>query len=242
MKTSNKILLVFLVTGFGFITTSRLWLYNKYIHHQATPEADFNNYYYSQYNLPAIKHALIENIAECELYQSASSKLMIGKSGARYASYSVHGDTLIVKGNTQEGQDENIKLNRSSQEVNLYLPPGVSIIACRSNISILGNIAQTHSKPYHIALDYSTLNTRVHFFRDTVNRYFDTVYVIAKNKSGIYFSKHDFFNQVYTTLANSEINDGRAVINDFSVSSDSSSVVIATGNNITKLNTAGSNR
>jgi len=242
MKTSNKILLVFLIAGFGYLTTSRVWLYNKYIHHETTTEEVFNNYYYAQYNLPVIKHARIENIAECDIYLSASPKLMMQKNGTRYASYTIHGDTLIVQGYKDQGLDDNTKLNRSPQEVNLYLPPGVDIIASRSNIGLRGNITQAAAIPYRITLDYSTLNTRVHFFRDTVNRYFDTVYVTAKNKSGIYFSKHDFFNHVYTRLDSSEISDGRATINNLTVSSDSSSVVIATGNNITKLNIAASNK
>lgn len=242
MKTSNKILLTFLIVGFGFLTISRVCLYYKYIHKLNTPDEVFNHYYYNEFKLPALKNVIIENIAECQLYASTTPKLMIEKHGTKYASYTLHGDTLIVTGYTAKEQEDGTKLNRSPQEVNLYLPPGIAVKASRSNIGISGNITEAGALPYHITLDYSTLNTRVHFFRDTVNRYFDTVYITAKNRSGIYFGKHDFFSHVYTSLDSSEINDGKATINDFRVSSNSSSVIIATGNNITKLNTTGSTR
>jgi len=242
MKTSNKILLVFFIVTIGFLLGTRALLYNRYINKKYTPEEAFNTYFYRQYNLPQVKHVHIENIAECQLLTAAAPKLMVEKNGSRYASYEIHSDTLLVKGYTGIGQDDNYKLNRSPQEIKLYLPAGVDITAVKSNISVKGDTVQTNAAPFHIALNYSTLNTRIYFFRDTVNRYFDTMFITAKNRSGIYFTRHDFFKGANITLDSSEINDGNATINGFTVMAGKSSTVVATGNNITKLNTTGSNR
>lgn len=242
MKTSNKILLVFFIVGFGFLLGTRVVLYSRYVNNKYTPEADFNAYYYAQYSLPQVKYVRIENIAECQLFTSAAPKLMVQKNGSRYASYAVHGDTLIVKGYVGHEQDDNYKLNRSPQEIKLYLPAGADITAIKSNIGVRGDTLKANAAPMHIVLDYSSLNTRMYFFRDTVNRYFDTLFVTAKNRSGVYFSRHDFFKGAHIILDSSVIDDGRATINNYKVAASNGSVVVATGNNITKLNTAGSNR
>lgn len=242
MKTSNKILLVFCITVFGFLFATRAVLYSKYVNNKYTPEDVFNQYYYAQYNLPAIKHVSIKSIALCRLLTAATPKLMIEKNGSHYASYEVHGDTLVISGYVSGGADGNGKLNRSPQDVRLYLPQNVDVTALSSTINIQGDTLAAKPIAYNITLNYSTLNTRLYMFRDTVDRYFDTLNVKADNRSDIYFDKHDFFKGVNAILNRSVINDGSAVINNIKVAAGSTSTLVIAGKNIDKLNYAGNNR
>lgn len=224
---------------FGFLITEQVILRYKYLNSDITPVEKFDAWYYEEYKLPPVKHVRIEGIADCQVYTAPSGKLLLEKRAQHYADYTIAGDTVILKNYIAAQHDANYKLTHSPQEIILYVPAGCDITVKNSTISLKGDTISSKAVAYHITLDYSEVYTRSYSYRDTVNRYFDTMLITATNKSGVLLDKNDFFTGVDVQLQNSFINDLKAKIGNIHVLADSNSTVVVNGNNITKLNPAG---
>ncbi|HVX51747.1 MAG TPA: hypothetical protein VHB48_16415 [Chitinophagaceae bacterium] len=236
MKTSNKILLVLFLSIFGFIVITEALLSAKYGKNDYTPEDEFNTYYYYQQNFINIHHVYLNGLAQCQVYTADTTKLMLEKASLSYAEFYVHADTLFVKGVKQHSLDAEGKAVHSPQEVRLYIPASTTITAINSNIGVDGDKPVTLIKPRTIILNNSNLYTRYYSNRDSVNRYFDTLTVFAKNKSGVYLFHNDYFKKIDIVLDSSIFNDSNAKIDDLHITADTSSTVVVNGTNIPKLN------
>src|SRR5205085_520864 len=97
------------------------------------------------------------------------------KSSFKYASFHVSGDTLVVSGEYPAGRTANYKLNRSPQDIKLYLPARSDIAVLNSNVQVKGHRIAADRQSWHFTLSGSNLFTRYNGGIDSLERYFDTL-------------------------------------------------------------------
>ncbi|HWB28308.1 MAG TPA: hypothetical protein VG738_22705 [Chitinophagaceae bacterium] len=238
MKKSNKILLTLSLGIFGFLATSQVILHYKYVNKKATPYGKFEAFFYNEYKPVGIHHVMIEDIARIQLLQADSEKLLIEKSDLQYASYKTSGDTLIIKGYNPAEHGLNYRPNYSPQDIKLFMPAGDDVYAINSTVSLRGAGVSAKASSWHVKLYNSGFYTRLDNYTDSVDRYFDTVFVDAASKSGVFLYRNDKFKNINARLDSSLINDDKAKIDSIHILTDSNSTVIVNGNNIFKLNTS----
>jgi hypothetical protein len=238
MKTSNKILLGLLLCAFGYLTFAQITLHVKYENNDLISTEQYNAHFYDEHPFENIKHINITSLAMCEILPSATVKLSVEKSSIQYVQYKVAGDTLVITGQYPTTHSANSILNSSPQNVRLYMPPGVPVQATRANLNVGGNKAMANAGTFNFNLDNCNLFTRYHFYADSVNRYFNSFIIAAKNQSRIEFYHNDHFKVIQAQLAYSSINDYGAKIEQMNITPDSNSTIIVSGPNVNKLNTS----
>jgi hypothetical protein len=236
MKTSNKILLGILLTGFGYLAYAQIALHIKYVNKDFTDPAKYNSFFNDEYKFNNVRHVRITGLAECNIIFSDSVKLLVEKSGINYIKFNTINDTLIVNGESYSNISANSTLNRSPQNVKLYLPAGTDLVAINSNINIKGNNKKDNGYSYRFDLTGCNLFTRYNNGIDSLDRYFDKLVVIAGKNSQVILFRNDHFKTIDITLDHSMINDYHAKIERMNITTDSSSVVVVTGGNINNLN------
>ena len=237
MKTSNKILLGILLTGFGYLAYAQIALHLKYVNKDFTDPAKYNAFFYKEHKFNHISHVRLNGLAECNISFSDTVKLSIEKSGVSYVTFNVSGDTLIVNGEVYADISANHKLYRSPQNVKLYFPAGIGVVALNSNINVKGNNRQD-GYSYRFDLTGCNLFTRYNNGVDSLDRYFNNLVINAEKDSQVILFRNDHFKTVDVALDHSMINDYHAKIERMNITTDSSSVVVVTGGNINKLNSA----
>jgi len=236
MKTSNKILLGILLTGFGYLAYAQIALHIKYVNKDFTDPAKYNAFFYDEYKFNHVNHVRLTGLAECNIIFSDSVKLSIEKSDVNYVTFNVSGDTLILNGEYHSGISANQKLYRSPQNVKLYSPAGIDVLAFNSNINIKGNNKHDSGYSYRFDLTGCNLFTRYNNGIDSLDRYFDNLVINEGKDSQVILFRNDHFKTVDVALDHSMINDYHAKIERMNITTDSSSVVVVTGGNINKLN------
>lgn len=238
MKTSNKILLGILLIGFGYLACAQIALHIKYVNKDFTDPAKYNSFFNNEYKFNKISHVRITGLAECNITFSDSVKLSVEKSDINYVTFNINGDTLIVNGESHSVISAINKLNRSPQNVKLYLPAGTDLVAFNSNINIKGNNKQDNGYSYRFDLTGCNLFTRYNNEIDSLDRYFTDLIVNARKDSQVLLFRNDHFKTIDVALDHSMINDYHAKIERMNITTDSSSVVVVTGGNINKLNSS----
>jgi hypothetical protein len=238
MKTSNKILLGILLTGFGYLAYAQIALHIKYVNKDFTDPAKYNAFFYDEHKFNHVSHVRLTGLAECNISFSDTVKLSIEKSGVSYVTFNMRGDTLIVKGEYYSDISANHKLYSSPQNVKLYLPAGIDLFALNSNINVKGNNKQDNGHSYRFDLTGCNLFTRYNNGIDSLDRYFNILNVNARKNSQVILFHNDYFKTLDVALDHSMINDYHAKIERMNITTDSSSVVVVTGGNINKLNSA----
>ena len=236
MKTSNKILLGILLTGFGYLAYAQIALHIKYVNKDFTDPAKYNAFFYDEYKFNHVNHVRLTGLAECNIIFSDSVKLSIEKSDVSYVTFNVRGDTLIINGEYHSGISANQKLYRSPQNVKLYSPAGIDVLAFNSNINIKGNNKHDSGYSYRFDLTGCNLFTRYNNGIDSLDRYFNNLVINGGKDSQVILFRNDHFKTVDVALDHSMINDYHAKIERMNITTDSSSVVVVTGGNINKLN------
>ena len=237
MKTSNKILLGILLISFGYLACAQLALHVKYAKQDFTNPGKYNAFFYNEYKFGNIKHVRIRGLAECQVISSDSVKLSVEKSSLNYIKFNISGDTLFIYGEYPADRSADYKLNRSPQNINLYLPSNSDIYAFNSNINVKGNRIPGNQRSYHFDLTGCNLFTRYRYGMDSLDRYFDTLIVNARKNSQVILFHNDHFKTLDIRLDHSLINDFHAKIERANIVTDSSSVLVIGGGNISKLNT-----
>ncbi len=235
MKTSNKILLGFLLAGFGFIAAAQIGLHVKYVHKEYITPEQYITSFYDEYKLPNIKHVRLMGTAACKIIPSDITELKIEKSSIAYKKFDVSGDTLFIYGEYPSSHASSIKLNRMAQNVRLYVPGAVDVYAINSDIEVQGGQTVDKGASWHFTINNSVLNSREGSTLDSVNRYFDTLSVVAQNSQVLLFHS-DHFKAVNVQFDHSLIDDRKAEIGQVNITTDSTSVIIVSGRNMNKLN------
>jgi hypothetical protein len=236
MKTSNKILLGILLTGFGYLAYAQIALHIKYVNKDFTDPVKYNTFFYDEHKFNHIRHVRLTGLAECNIIFSDSVKLSIEKSSVSYVTFHVREDTLIVNGEYHSDISANHKLFNSPQNVKLYFPAGIDVFALNSNINIKGNNKQDSGYSCRFDITACNLFTRYNNGVDSLDRYFNNLVINEGKDSQVILFRNDHFNTVDVALDHSMINDYHAKIERMNITTDSSSVVVVTGGNINKLN------
>ena len=236
MKTSNKILLGILIICFGYLTYAQFALHIKYVNNDFTDPAKYNAFFYGEYKFKKVSHIRIMGLAECNIIFADSVKLSIEKSGINYVRFHTKGDTLIVNSESYSETSASSKLNRSPQNVRLYLPAGTEVSGLNSNINVKGNNRPDNGYSYHFDLTGCNLFTRYNNGIDSLDRYFSSLIIKARKNSQVLLFRRDHFDTLDVQLDHSMVNDYHAKIERMKIATDSSSVVVVTGGNINKLN------
>ena len=238
MKTSNKILLGILLTGFGYLACAQIVLHIKYVNNDYTDPTKYGAFFYDEYKFSNVRHVRLTGLAQCNVNFSESVKLSIEKSGVNYSTFNVRTDTLVIDGEYHSDISANHKLYSSPQNVKLYLPAGIDLVAVNSNIDIRGNNKPDSGYSYRFNLTGCNLFTRYNNGIDSLDRYFNILNVNAGKNSQVILFRNDHFRTVDVALDHSMINDYHAKIDRMNITTDSSSVVVVTGGNINKLNSS----
>ena len=238
MKTSNKILLGILLTGFGYLICAQIALHIKYVNNDFTDPAKYNALFNNEYTFRKVSHVNITGLAECDIIFSDSIKLYVEKSNINYVRFHTTGDTLVVNSISYSEMSASSKLNRSPQNVILYLPAGTEISAVNSNINVKGSNRQDQPYSCHFDLTGCNLFTRYRNGIDSLDRYFSNVSIKARKNSQVVLFRRDHFDTLQVELDHSMVNDYHAKIERMDVITDSNSVVVVSGGNIKKINAA----
>ena len=239
MKTSNKILLVILLAGFGYLVFAQVALHIKYVNKDATPPAAYNAYFNDDYSFNNIKHVRITGIAQCHILYGDSVKLSVEKSNISYVKFMVSGDTLVLYGQYANGRTADYRIYMTPQNATLYIPAGVDVYAVNSNINTRGGRGQANAQSPRFDLTNCDLYTRYSIGgADTLDRYYDTLNVTARKNSQVILFRNDHFKALAFQLDHSVFSDVQAKIDRADISADSASLLVLTGNNISKLNTS----
>jgi len=236
MKTSNKIILGILLVGFGSLMAAQLALHKKIEDNSYITTPIYEDMFYSQYNPIGIKHVYIYNIAACKIFPADTLKLAFENGVVQYAKYNVAGDTLRITGVYAQGAPGGFRLYRSSQDVRLYLPTGIPVLAVNSNIDVRGTTKQSSARNYSFDLNNSGIDSRLNAYKDSVHRYFDTITINAHHNSGAYFYICDYVKTLNITLDTSVIYDNYAPIGQINLVAKRKSTVVLSGDNLTNLN------
>lgn len=236
MRTSNKIIAAILLAVFGYLTVAQVALHAKYADNKYITPDEYESKFYNQYKLAGINHVYVEDIAECHILPADAVKLSLEDGPVNYVSYTIHGDTLNVLGVYAEIHLNNKPRYNSSQDVRLYLPTGTDVRALNSNIDVKGNKEGVIPRSYRFTLDNCTLYTRMNSFKDSLNRYFDTIAVNARNNSRVELYQCEHIKMLNVSLYTSVIDDRYAQIGHITLIADRKSIVVLSGDNIKNLN------
>jgi len=236
MKTSNKILLWLLLVVLGYMACAQIALHIKYVNKDTTDAATYNALIFDDYAFNNIKNIKVNGLSSCDIFFADSVKLFVEKSVISYARFRVSGDTLILYGVYSGGSLADNRFYMSPQRVKLYMPAHINVYALNANIYVRGAGDSNHIHSCRFDIANSGLYTRLFYGADSLDRYFDTLSVTARNNSFVSLFKNDHFNMLNVNLDHSLINDFHAKIQQSAIAADSNSAVVLGGENITKLN------
>src|SRR5438067_13892015 len=100
MKTSNKILLIFLGMAILMITAVHLTLYAKYKKGEVSSFEDVRDGRFEEHALPKIKYVSVIGFRRCNIIPAAEPKIKIFKMRDTRLAYKVVNDTLVVTGDS----------------------------------------------------------------------------------------------------------------------------------------------
>ena len=238
MKTSNKILLGIFLIGFSCLAAAQIALHIKYVNDEFITNEAFEAIYYNQYAPQHIKYVQVQGIAVCRIQQGPALKLLMEKNSPGYIHHEVNGDTLLITSYNTPDQHDNFRTNKQTQDIRLYLPAGTNIEALNTNLDIKGSLDSNTTVLYNIKLNNSCLYSRMNTYRDSINRYFDTINVVAHNNSAVFFYERDHLKTLNLQLDSSSIQDRYSTIQQLNLIADKRSTIVLSGGNIKNINSA----
>jgi hypothetical protein len=168
---------------------------------------------------------------------SDSLKIEIEKNEGGHLHYAIHGDSLIIHGDsaiTRQGSDKDIE--RSYQAVNLYLPAMKTITADNSEITLQGSKDSTKAQSYHFLLGSDTKLGVEENGDDSNYIYFSGFTVHASHSAGIEFNASARVLELQLTMIESAFSDNGASIDRLTIDADKQSSITLKGDNLKKVN------
>jgi|GEM_PF-3085042 hypothetical protein len=230
MKASDRVVLIVVVTLFGYLILSHVALHAKWKRGDFVNPTEVGNSLYADYRLPAFKYLKLLSLSDCRLFPAVQGRLEIENGIFDLVKYQLSGDTLIVDGSLAPSMRSSFGSGQSPQKVKIYLPPVMRIEAVNSRLDVKGETKRENGRKMEFLLDKSLLNTRMHFELDTLPRYYDSFIVHASNRSEVFLFRKDHFNTIDVDLAQSNFYGRNAKGEKFSIRADSSSMVVSGGN------------
>src|SRR3954469_21074124 len=122
MRTSNKILLSIFLLPLVVLATVNTALYTKYKtgHYVAMTVVEQERY--SRQDLKNISYVAVYGLNNFSVKPADTARLQIEKNENSHLHYSIHGDSLIIHGDSLPNKTRENEIVRSYQTVTLYLP------------------------------------------------------------------------------------------------------------------------
>src|SRR5450432_383458 len=130
MRTSNRILLGIFAGPLIIITCIHLALYAKYKSGNYVAMKMVEEDRFKRETLKNISHIAVYGLNHFRIMPSDNLQLEIEKSENGHLHYTINGDSLIIHGDTMINRVNGSRdIERSYEDVNLYIPMAASIMA-----------------------------------------------------------------------------------------------------------------
>jgi hypothetical protein len=236
MKTSNKILLGILLLPLLIIAAINMALYAKYKSGHYVAMSTVEQDRFTRQTLKNINYVALYGINNCTIKPADTAKLEIEKDEHGHLHYSIHGDSLIIHGDSTVRKTTGDDIIRSYQSVNLYLSGKTVVTADNSDVYIEGGKDSTKANSYQFQLSNSTsCKMQDNDFGDSVLQYFNVLAVQANGSSAIELSRNARIKQLSVALQDARFDDKDAVIGNFTVDADKASTLTLKGDNLKKI-------
>lgn len=234
MKTSNKILLGTLVVPLLVITLIHVSLYAKYRSGRYVSMKSVEEDRFTRLPLKHITTVALYGLTNVSISASGAARMEIEKNGSSQFHYNIHGDSLIIHGDsTVKRADGSEEIERSYQAVNIYLPAPATIAARESQLKITGSSDSLGATSYHFSLINSDFKME-NDYGDSTHAYFKTIYIQADHSSEIELNQNATLQELELNLLESAFTDNGASINKLTVATDKGSTVTLKGSNLQK--------
>jgi len=234
MKTSNKILLGIFLSPLLVIAAINLTLYAKYKSGHYVAMATVEQDRFIRETLKNIRYVAVYGINNLGIQSADTAKLEIEKDAHGHLHYNIHGDSLIIHGDSAVRRGTENEILRSYQSVNLYLPGEAYIIADNSDVYLKGSKDSTKAKSYQFQLSGSTSCKMRETDPETALQYFNTIVVQAK-EAQMELSDNARVKQLNLSLQNTGFDDKNALIESLSIDADKASSLTLKGDNLKKM-------
>lgn len=238
MKTSNKILLGIFLSPLLIIAAINMTLYAKYKsgHYIAMTTVERDRFI--RQPLKNISYVAVYGLNNFTVKAADTARLQIEKDEHGHLHYSIHGDSLIIHGDSLLNKARENEILRSYQSVTLYLPGEINILADNTDIYLAGSTDSTKGRSLHLQLSNSSRCEVPDDFDNAKLQYFNVLSVHANNANGIELSGAAHIDALNLVLANTPFDDKSAVINKLVISADKNSSLTLKGDNLEKLKTS----
>jgi hypothetical protein len=239
MRTSNKILLGIFIGPLIIITLIQLTLYAKYKSGHYVIMKTVQQDRFIHYAPKNINHIAVYGLNNFRIISSDSLKLEIEKDENSHLHYIIKGDSLIIHGDTvinNPAARRSSDIERSYQNVNLYLPSLAGILADNSDVVLEGTNDSLKAKSFHFDVINSSSIKVDDKGGDTSHTYFKEITIKAFHSSGIELTARSRVNDFQLSMIESSFEDNGAFIDKLTIDADKSSNISLKGENLKKLN------
>jgi hypothetical protein len=238
MRTSNKILLGIFLTAVLIIASIHVALYAKYKSGNFETMKTVRDEEYMKNDLKPVHYIVANGLENFKIIPSDTMRLEIEKSERESVKFSIIGDSLIIHGDSIiTHKDGTTDINRSSQQVNLYLSSSgkITVNYCETELKPADD--SNKAKSYHFALmNSANLRFTNNDYRDSSYKYINSIFIQADSSSSIQFLEILKIKEANLRLRNSQFEDNNSQIEKLSIDADKKSNAKLSGNNLQILN------
>ena len=239
MRTSNKILLGIFAGPLIIVAALQLTLYAKYKSGSYVAMKAVKEDRFTRYAPKNIKHIAVYGLNNFNIIPSDSLQLEIEKDAGGHLHYTVTGDSLIIHGDTvlnSSNAAEHSEIERSYQQVNLFLPASETITAGNSDVNLKGSKDSASAKSYHFYLKNDASLKVEQEGDDSTHVYFKELAIKASHSAGIELTAHAYIFNLNLSLVKSAFTDNGASLDKLMIDADKESNISLKGDNLKKLN------
>jgi len=256
MKTSNRILLILLISGIILFAAIHISLYRKYEKGEIVAERELLNKFYSNYALSVPAYLSISNFRNIVIIPSDSFHFEIEKKSGGTAGYKLIKDSLFIFGDTRPtvpltaaakpvvtttGEKRIVALNTpsvflSEQLLILYCPP-LKILKIRNgSICLYGKTdhSKTRFEAYIQDCEFNFSNRNLY---ETAyeNKYYDSI-SIHSVRSYVSLNKNSVVRSLYVSMdGESQLVDNKSIIENIYLDCKPDSWLHLSGENLKRV-------
>ena len=238
MRTSNKILLSVFLVVMLIPTFLHVALYAKY---KSGIYVSMKNVVEDQFvhnHLKTVHYVVAHGLENFTIIPSDTLQLEIEKDSHGFVKFEIIGDSLVIHGDsTIMRPNRTTDVDRSSQQVNLYLPSAEKIALDYCDVTLRIKEDSTQAKSFNFDL-YNSSNFQFsnNDYQDSSDKYINSLSIKAAHSSRIEFSMYKIVKNFKLDLSDSQFDDKNAQIEKLSINADKLSSITLKGDNLTKLN------
>ena len=239
MRTSNKIILGIFLAPLVAVTAINLTLYAKYKSGSYVSMKAVQDDRFTRIKLSNTNKIAVYGLSNFSIIPSDSMKLEIEKNGHGHLHYTISADSIVIHGDsTIQRANGKKEVERSYEDVNLFLPAGVVLFADNTDVSVKGNKDSTKAASYQFSIVNDATLKVVQEGDDSTHVYFKTLNIQASKSAGIELTAHTKITDLTLSLIMSAFTDNGASIDKLTIASDKVSNISLKGDNLNKVNAA----